>query len=188
MIKNQIAGAVFFLLVCILVFSLKTFQHSFANTFAKAGPDYSKKEDAVSIIIELKGAGDKDGVYFLPGIWNVEKFLQMVKLTSENLNNCSSDRLMRNGDVVMFTFPEKEIVITSIDNYKKLALGLPMDINNATMDDLMLIPGIGQKTAVAITNLKKEIGTFSTIEQLALTGMGNKKIGKLKSYLIVSDT
>ncbi len=30
---------------------------------------------------------------------------------------------------------------------EKLALGIPIDINKATMDDLMLVDGAGQKTA-----------------------------------------
>jgi competence ComEA-like helix-hairpin-helix protein len=42
----------------------------------------------------------------------------------------------------------------------------PMEINSATMEELDLLPGVGQKTAQAILNLRQEHGFFLLDEEL----------------------
>ncbi|MCX7868805.1 MAG: helix-hairpin-helix domain-containing protein, partial [Terrimicrobiaceae bacterium] len=49
---------------------------------------------------------------------------------------------------------------------KKLALGMPLDINRASKEDLILIPGIGDKTAEKIIALRTQLGGFTHLEQL----------------------
>ena len=42
---------------------------------------------------------------------------------------------------------KNDIIVTKIANAERLALGMPLDINKVTGDDLLLVKGIGEATA-----------------------------------------
>ena len=69
---------------------------------------------------------------------------------------------------------------------KRLALGLPLDVNLATSDDLLLIPGVGVVMAEKIVSRRKEIGRFKKLDQLMeISGIREKKLSKLLPYLCI---
>jgi competence protein ComEA len=52
-----------------------------------------------------------------------------------------------------------------------------INLNTASKEDLMTLPGIGTKTAQAILDLRSELGTFRYIEELLhVRGIGEKKL------------
>jgi competence protein ComEA len=77
-----------------------------------------------------------------------------------------------------------------------LALGLAVcplialaavNINTATKDELVALPGIGPAKAQAIVDYRKAHGPFKTIEELKdVKGIGAKRFEKLKPDLAVS--
>jgi competence protein ComEA len=59
-----------------------------------------------------------------------------------------------------------------------------IEINKATMEDLVKVKGIGKKKAQKILELKKELGTITAMEQLRkVKGIGKKTIGTLACTL-----
>lgn len=44
--------------------------------------------------------------------------------------------------------------------------GFPIDINTATLDELKALPGIGERTAGRILDLRAERGGFSSVDEL----------------------
>ena len=53
----------------------------------------------------------------------------------------------------------------------------PPDLNRADRDALMLLPGIGEKTADAILEYRSDYGPFQSPEELILvSGIGEKKL------------
>ncbi len=59
-----------------------------------------------------------------------------------------------------------------------------IDINTANKKTLMLLPGIGPKTAKKIIVYRKEHGSFSTITSIMrVKGIGTKKLKKIKPFL-----
>lgn len=61
-----------------------------------------------------------------------------------------------------------------------------IDLNTATVDDLMQVDGIGEKTAEKIIAYRNKIGKFTFIEQLLdVEGVGDKKLENWKNYLTV---
>ena len=59
-----------------------------------------------------------------------------------------------------------------------------ISINSADEVTLTQIPGVGTKTATAIVNYRKEIGTFKDLDQLmGVKGIGAKKLEKMKPYI-----
>src|SRR5437016_14460420 len=77
-----------------------------------------------------------------------------------------------------------------------LALGLALcplialaaiNINTATKDELVALPGIGPAKAQAIVDYRKAHGPFKTAEELKdVKGIGAERFGKLKPDLAVS--
>ena len=62
-----------------------------------------------------------------------------------------------------------------------------VNLNTATAEELMQLPGIGEKTAAAILAYRETNGAFKTIWQLdAVEGIGEKTMAQLEPYLTVS--
>ena len=61
-----------------------------------------------------------------------------------------------------------------------------ININTASVDDLMSLPGIGQSTAEKIVQYRKEKGLFSSIAQLTnVSGIGEKKLADIIDLITV---
>lgn len=64
----------------------------------------------------------------------------------------------------------------------------PMDINDATMEALICVPNIGEKTAESILAFIQEKGIISDMDMLLeINGIGEAKLNDLKRYFYVSD-
>jgi competence protein ComEA len=67
-----------------------------------------------------------------------------------------------------------------------LNLGLPLDLNTATAEDLEALPGIGPVMAQRLVQHRQTHGPFKDVEDLlAVSGIGEKKLARLKPYLVV---
>lgn len=67
--------------------------------------------------------------------------------------------------------------------------GSLVDLNTATMDDLRRLPGIGQKRATAILELRAKLGGFRKIEDLMrVRGLGRATIKRLRPLVTLSGT
>ncbi|MGE5399787.1 MAG: ComEA family DNA-binding protein [Ignavibacteriales bacterium] len=61
-----------------------------------------------------------------------------------------------------------------------------IDLNTAGINELSSLPGIGEKTAVKILELRKEKGSFRSIEELEeVSGIGPSKMQKIGKYIFV---
>jgi len=63
---------------------------------------------------------------------------------------------------------------------------LPVDINLAGLEELRLIPGVGDVLAANIVEWRLRNGRFEKLEQLmVINGIKEKKLSKLRQYLYV---
>ena len=63
----------------------------------------------------------------------------------------------------------------------------PVDINKATVESLVTVPGIGEVTAERIVKWRETNGPFRRIEDLMkVKGIGDKTFDKLRPYIKVS--
>ena len=61
-----------------------------------------------------------------------------------------------------------------------------IDINTAGIDELVRLPGIGEKTAEKIIELRKERGIFKRLQELMdVKGIGEVKFNKIKKFLYI---
>jgi competence ComEA-like helix-hairpin-helix protein len=59
-----------------------------------------------------------------------------------------------------------------------------LDVNTARDYELMLVPGIGEKTARAIVDYRAQHGPFGRLEDLAnVPGIGDKTVERLRKHL-----
>jgi len=73
----------------------------------------------------------------------------------------------------------------SYKDFKKVS---KIDLNKATLSQLIRLPNIGPAKARSIINYREKIDGFKNVEQLTeVSGIGKKTVEKLKDYLYVED-
>jgi competence protein ComEA len=61
-----------------------------------------------------------------------------------------------------------------------------VNINTATSEELQQVPGIGPATASKILQMRKSYGAFKSVDDLlAIRGLGEKRLDKMRKYLTV---
>ena len=61
-----------------------------------------------------------------------------------------------------------------------------ININSAKLDDMILLPGIGEITAKKILELRERRGGFKTLKELLdVKGIGEVKFNKIKKYIYI---
>lgn len=66
----------------------------------------------------------------------------------------------------------------------KNSLAKPVDINSAPSAKLIMIPGIGPKTAARIIEYRSKSGPFSEVDDLLrVKGIGKKTLEKIKPFI-----
>ncbi|MBI4950122.1 MAG: helix-hairpin-helix domain-containing protein [Deltaproteobacteria bacterium] len=65
--------------------------------------------------------------------------------------------------------------------------GFPIDLNKASKEELMLLPGVGPRTAERIMEKRLELGGFSSIDELtSVRSIGKVRLEKVRKYAVVS--
>ena len=80
--------------------------------------------------------------------------------------------------------PDGGYRVAAMSGAQLMTLGLPIDLNRATAEDLDAIPGIGPALAQRIVDYRKAHGPFKQVEDLReVSGIGPQNLQKLKPYL-----
>ena len=91
------------------------------------------------------------------------------------------------GSLFNFVFkkyPQLENIVNLIDSDK---LYPKVDINTATLEELISIPYIGDYTAQKIIEYRQENGRFTSIDQLqSVQGIKEKNFQKFSKFIIIS--
>lgn len=62
-----------------------------------------------------------------------------------------------------------------------------LNLNNATVDELMQLPGIGEVLAQRIVDYREKVGSFQSVQELdEVEGIGQKRLAELMEYLYVT--
>ena len=70
--------------------------------------------------------------------------------------------------------------------HKKRTIGKKLNINTATKDELISLPGIGKAMAERIIFYRNEHGPFATVGELQhVKGIGRKKLERLMPYCTI---
>ena len=166
----------------ILLASIPFFHFAHQQSYDFQGPIFSKSGYG-KISVEITN-NRQSGIYFIDNSVTLKSLLREIDLnvhqeTDYNLEDGMSVTIKNQSH-------QSTTAIQDMCTEKKVALGLPLDINRTSLDDLILIPGVGESTAQKIINRRREIGKFRKLEQLTeISGIKEKKLIKLSKYLYI---
>jgi len=178
--ESQIKGLIAFCLTLAIIPFFIFFCRLFISY--KAPPFTDQFND--SLVIEVVEKDQPKGIYFVnPGI-SAEGLLKTAGIGEFS----AKDFRLKDGMKITIDSDSgrDNIIIAKIEADKRLALGMRLDINKVTLDDLLLINGIGEVTAKQILDLRSKLGRYSNIEQLMeIKGIKEKKLAKFRKNLYV---
>lgn len=145
-------------------------------------------EEKSKIYVDIAGAVVNPGVYVLDEGSRVNDLLILAGGVSKeaNLENVNLAYILTDG--VKITIPNKKdntknIVQTSLFNTSKSEI---ININQATIDELTTLSGIGESIAEDIINYRKQNGNFKKKEDIKnVSGIGESKYSKIKDKITV---
>lgn len=184
MTDGQLKGSILIMLLALLVSCL-----SFPGTsdINDARPIPFSGRASGTVVVELDGTAGNSGIYFVSPGTSVSDLLTFAEQYDfHRIDRRILDARLVSGDRV-FVPPSGDLpagpTIGRISAATRLALEMPIDLNSSTMDDLMLIPGIGEKTAERIVSYRSGIGSFRKVEQLKnIKGIKEKRFKNLSRY------
>jgi hypothetical protein len=140
---------------------------------------FERKEEG-SVAVELVVNKQERGVYYVSGDYTVAKFLSRVDPDFDvGINTVIADGM------TIRIMQDHAILIDEMAPHKKLALNIPLDINHLSQVELMLVPGIGEKTAAAIHSYIKNKGFVRDLSELSdISGIKERKIAAMRKYFI----
>ncbi len=145
-----------------------------------------------SIAVELEGKAGK-GIYFLPAGKTLNDLLYLLHLSPIRNDPANPGGGIGLPDGLKIEILQNEKKQTSVRVGRmaastRLALNLPIDANLATREELVLVPGIGDKTAEKIITARTQRGRFSRLEELMeVKGIKQKRLEKMRPYLYVEN-
>jgi competence protein ComEA len=150
---RQVDGLVVVVLVTAAVCLLSFFSTRIAHQ--DVGIAHGDPRDG-PVVVKLSGDLSQGGIYYLP-----EKAILSTLLDIAGIKH--QDRFDKNilarplvtGETVTLG-KNGRLVLGQMNAAERIALGLPIDLNQATVDELLLIPGIGENTASAAVAGRQE--------------------------------
>jgi len=183
--RDQVLGSIALLLVAALLILPASPSNSPRETPAPEIP-FSAEEPG-TIAVELTGESGRNGIYFIPRGTTVAAFLDMTGIVaSEGTGDPNRAGTIRSATTVTLLPLPPRISVETMAAEKRLALGIAIDLNRASLEDLVLVPGIGEKTAEKIVEERGLNGKFRTPDDLMrIKGIKEKRLEKLRKYLCI---
>lgn len=143
------------------------------------------------VVIELQGEVRNPGVYIFRApptlIEAIEKGGGLKE--SAHLEGAQASEVLETGTLLNVSKEspkEVRIALGRMEARKLLAFSIPLDLNRVSVEDLCLIPGIGESLAREIVTYREKRRRFRSTEELKnIKGIGEKKFDSIKNYFIV---
>ena len=159
----------------------------------------TETEEPKTIFVYICGSVISPGVYGIPeGSRVCDLFQKAGGLTEEAAGDYwNQARLLTDGEMIYV--PTKEEAKERSEEERMSAAGSgntqdtsggknkKVNINTASKEELMTLPGIGESKAIAILNYRQEKGKFSAIEDLKdIPGIKDGVFSKIEEYITIN--
>lgn len=138
------------------------------------------------VVVHVCGAVEKPGVYELPESSRVSDAVEMAGGFSKEANRDYlnlAEAIADGQKIYVPTYEEADAFVLTQDD----ADTGKININTATKEQLMTLPGIGESKALSILSYREEHGRFSSIEEIMeIPGIKDAIFSKIKEYITVS--
>ena len=95
----------------------------------------------------------------------------------------------KRGDRAVLSDGGCQVLAEQMSAANRLILGLPLDLNRAEVEDLVLLRGIGETTARSIVRFRETQGSFTTVDELSkVEGIGEGRLQRLRTHFMVSNS
>ncbi len=153
--------------------------------------DYDNSiKDINMITIHISGEVNNPGIVNIESDKRLSDAVDKLGGVTENADLNNINLAMKIEDAKHYIIPKigEEIKNNeSINNENNNRGSNKVNINNATIEDLDKLPGIGEATANKIINYREENGDFKSIEELKnVNGIGNKKYEQIKDEITLN--
>ena len=140
-------------------------------------------QGAGTMAVEVTGSKGADGIYFFPERTTIAEILKVIGADGKVE---TAGGPFPNGIGHSISVEGGVLKISVIPAGRLLALGLPIDLNRASVEELSQVPGIGERLATEIVELRQVQGMFESMSDLTtVRGIKEKKLNNLKKYLTV---
>ena len=177
--------------------------------FYHQSPSSIPEENIKEFVVEVVGEVRNPGVYIFRNSPTLKETIEKAGGFKEptQFDKTSSSEILETGTLLTIAkeslqipssppFPKGghggikpemiKIKISRMEAHKLLVFSIPLDLNRITVEDLCLIPGIGESLAREIVIHRERRKGFRSVEELKnVKGIGEKKYQTFKSYLIV---
>ncbi len=131
------------------------------------------------VVVHVAGRVKKPGVYKLPFGARVYEAVEAAggNLRDADMDSINLARTLRDGEKIFI--PQKTSSNTVMSTREKR-----IDINTMGKEELLKLPGVGEKLAERIIKYRETHGPFRDIDELKnVSGIGDKKLKEIKDYL-----
>ena len=125
----------------------------------------------VQIKVQVDGAVENPGIYELEVNSSIQDLLDLAVVREDaDLSAINPFIILKDRDVLHVPYYEEN--------------KLSVSINTGSKEELMQLPGIGEKTAQAILDYRNTYGLFQTLDDLKkVKGIGDKKLEKIREFI-----
>lgn len=139
------------------------------------------------VVVHVDGAVERPGVYSLAG--ETVRICDAVDAAgglAPDADTSSINLAQPITDGMKVHIPTFDEVERGAVQESGSAEGGLINLNTATVEELMQLPGIGEHTAQAIIDDRSRYGPYASVDDLLrVSGIGEKKLEKIRSYVCV---
>ncbi len=157
-------------------------------------PPPSPTSTPAPIIVQISGEVVSNGVYSLPKDSRLEDLIDTAGglTSSADVERINLVTILRDGEYYYIPVIGEAIPETAANAPNNnlgdadLSIQYPLNLNNATQEELETLPGIGPSKAADIIAYRDEHGPFLTVDDLTnVSGIGPSTVDSLRDYLII---
>ena len=153
-------------------------------------PKHIEDEREAVIIVDVKGAVNRPGVYIMnegDRVFSaIERANGFQSEANEKVINLAA--ILKDEMVIYVPFIGEEVedLVHPLFSSGTDTMDNKINVNTATSEELQSIPGIGPAKAAAIIQYRDEHGRFELVDDLTrVTGIGNKTLETMREYITV---
>ncbi len=151
----------------------------------------SSEESAKEVVVEVAGEVRNPGVYLFQNPPTLKEGIERAGGLKESaqFDTASFSEILETGTLLTVTKEysrEVKVKMERMAANKLLVFSIPLDLNRVSMEDLCLIPGIGESLAREIITYWERRKRFRSVEELKnVKGIGEKKYQSLKTFFVI---
>jgi competence protein ComEA len=172
--------------IALLILGILYFKFYY-QPFSPPSEEFTKE-----VVVEVAGEVRNPGVYLFQNPPTLKEVIEKaggLKETAQ-FNSPSSTEALETGTLLSINkeSPQKiKVKMERMAANKLLVFSIPLDLNRVSMEDLCLIPGIGESLAQEIITYRERRKGFRSVEELKnVKGIGGKKYQVLRTYFSVT--